>query len=141
MKTDKKKVGKPRGTNNPNGRPKKTLDSLPKGWEKKIIAIGKRGDSEVAMRRYLKISNDLWYRLLKEYPLFSEIIRTAREECMIWWENLGKKCALGDVVANPTFFVFQMKNRFPDSYKDRRENVTHLSLSEELSNLADKLPD
>jgi hypothetical protein len=72
----------------PVGRPKITCDDFPRGWEKKIIQMGKEGKFDVHIRTYLNITNDLFYRLLEEEPKFSEVVLKMRELSHEWWSNL-----------------------------------------------------
>lgn len=124
------------------GRPKKTLDCLPKGWEEGVISLGKEGASDVEIRGYLGISDDLWDRFLIEEPTFSRTIKEARTQCRIWWERTGREgCFMGgkDNPFNATVWIFNMKNRF--KWTDRTENTSTVNLVDELKDLADRLPD
>lgn len=127
---------------NKGGRPKKGLDVLPRSWKKKVVEIGESGGSDVEMRDYLGISDDLWYRFIDEEPEFSRTIREAKRKCQLWWEKTGREGLFMGGKDNPfnaTVWVFNMKNRF--KWSDRNETTTTVSLSDELKRIADKLPD
>ena len=107
------------GTKRPVGRPKKTLDCLPNGWQDKMIAIGTEGGSEVEMRVMLGISEDVWYRFKDEEPEFTQTVKKAKDLCQIWWERHGRGMAMGEKEGNATVWIFNMKNRF--KWTDRVE--------------------
>ena len=151
MSTEPKKRGRPKKSQDKvvkksrkgvGGRPKKTLSCLPKGWQEKVVEIGAAGGSDVEIRDYLNISEDLWDRFRLEEEEFSGTIKIARRKCQVWWERLGREaCFMGgkDNPFNATVWIFNMKNRF--KWSDRSEVNSTVSLSDELKSLADKLPD
>lgn len=100
------------------GRPKKGLDCLPVGWEDYCIDLASQGASDVELRDYLDISNDLWYRFLKEEPRFSETINRCAQKCQVWWEKNGR-LNLASKDFNSTLWYMNMKNRF--GWKDKQE--------------------
>jgi hypothetical protein len=63
----------------PVGRPKKNLDVLPDEWQKTVIEMYTYGASDVEIRAYLDISDDLFYRWLKDEPVFNQIISIGRK--------------------------------------------------------------
>lgn len=100
------------------GRPKFTLDQFPDGWEKGVIELGSQGASEVEIRDFLDIHNDLFYRLLEEEPHFSETIKKAKTKCQVWWEKNGR-VNLDNKEFSYTGWYMNMKNRF--GWKDKQE--------------------
>ena len=103
------------------GRPKKTLDILPRGWRGELIRMGDEGASDVEMRVYLDISNDLWYRFLEEEPEFSETVKRAQERAEAWWNKVGRsnlELSKGESF-NSTTWIFNMKNRF--NWRDKQD--------------------
>lgn len=116
---------------NDTGAPKKTLDILPKSWEKKVLALYYQGGSDIEVMCMLNISRDLWYRWLKEEPHFSDTIKKGRDLCEAWWKGVGRT-NLHDKQFSYVGWYMQMKNRF--GWKDKTEvenkNV-ELKLTEE----------
>ena len=106
---------------NPRGRPKKTLDCLPDDWEEKMYEMAAKGASDIELRVMLHISDDLWYRFIDEEPDFSRAVKRARQLCQVWWERHGRKMAAGERDGNPTVWIFNMKNRFKDDWRDKVE--------------------
>lgn len=110
------------------GRPKKTLKDLPKDWEKKAIELYSEGASDIEVRvTILKISRDLWYRLLKEEPLFSDTITYGRELAKVWWMKKGRK-GVDSTKVNSKMFELNMMNRYGWGKNVKSENNTKLEL-------------
>lgn len=100
------------------GRPKKTLNELKEGWEAGVLELASQGASEVEIRDYLDISNDLFYRWMDEEPEFSEIIKRAKGKCQVWWEKNGR-LNLENKEFSYTGWYMNMKNRF--GWADKQE--------------------
>lgn len=117
----------------PAGRPKKTLAQLPDGWKEAMLAIAREGGSELECRVELGMSNDLWYRLKDEEPEFSEVVKSCKELCQVWWERHGRKMASGQADGNPTTWIFNMKNRFgwADKQEVEQHNTHRFAVSDE----------
>jgi len=98
------------------GRPKKTIEILPKNWQTAIIDLYEVGASDVEIRAYLAkecdtFSIDLWNRFIDEEPEFSKTIKRGREFSNAWWEKQGRE-NLKDKSFNPTLWYMNMRNRF-----------------------------
>jgi len=115
----------------PGGRPKKTLEDLPKDWDKGVFELAEQGASDVELRVYLNISPDLWYRFLKEEPKFSETIKRCSEVCEVWWQKQGR-LNLRDKEFSPTLWYMNMKNRF--GWADKKE-VDHTTGGEKITQI------
>jgi len=109
----KKKIQK-----HPGGRPKKTLDNLPKNWKDIILKIKKEGGSDVEVRVALNISVDLWERFIKEIKEFSETIKKGDDLCNAWWLKKGRT-NLENRKFSAVLWYMNMKNRF--GWKDKSE--------------------
>ena len=98
----------------PVGRPLLTCDDLPKGWEKKLIQMGKEGKFDVHVRTYLNMANDTFYRLLDDEPKFLEIVNRMRELSQEWWVNLPiESFSKGESKnMNSQLYSLIMRNRF-----------------------------
>lgn len=105
------------------GRPKKELTDLPDNWEEAIIEMAKEGASDVEIRAFLDISDDLWYRYIDEEPDFSRTVKKAKRHCQAWWERHGRNLATGASQGNTASWVFNMKNRFKWRDKPEEEPV------------------
>lgn len=102
----------------PAGRPSK-YD--PKFCDK-VIELGKQGASKAEMALELNIAYstfDLWEH---NKPEFSEAVKQARRLSQGWWEREGRKATFGASPGfNATSFIFNMKNRFSDDWRDKVE--------------------
>ena len=98
----------------PVGRPLITIDDLPKGWDKKLILMGKEGKFDVHVRTYLNMANDTFYRLLDDEPKFLEIVNRMRELSQEWWVNLPiESFSKGESKnMNSQLYSLIMRNRF-----------------------------
>lgn len=84
-----------------------------------VIEAGRIGGSRDKMASAIGIHIDTLYDWSEKHPEFSEAIKEAVQLSKVWWENLGQVSALGMVEGfNPTSWIFSMKNRFPETYRD-----------------------
>ena len=96
-----------------------------------VIELGCTGASKVEMACKLGISRDSFDVYEKTHPQFSEAVKEAVAYSQAWWEEKGRTATFGGVDNfNATAFIFNMKNRFPGDWKDKRE--TELSGTVEL---------
>ncbi len=84
-----------------------------------VMNLGEEGKSKAQIARSLGVTRetiDIW---AKEHAAFSDAIKTARELALAWWEDRGQEgLLLGSKGFNATAFIFQMKNRFREDYRD-----------------------
>lgn len=112
------------------GRPKLTPeDHFPKNWKEKVLSLYSLGASDVEIRVLLDISNDTFYRLLKEDDEFAETIKRGHDFCQAWWELEGRQ-ALRDKSFNPVLWYMNMKNRF--GWADKK-NIDHTTGGDKLN--------
>jgi hypothetical protein len=102
------------------GRPKTKMSDLPKGWEVKALQLYESGASDVEVRVQALdcMSDDLWYRLMKEEPEFYGTIKKGKLLCQTWWEAKGR-CSLENKEFSYTGWYMNMKNRF--AWADKQE--------------------
>lgn len=84
-----------------------------------MLEMGREGCSDVEIRAEFGLSNDLWYRWLKEDEEFSETYSKAKALCNAKWEAFGREMAFGKAEGNTATWIFNMKNRF--GWKDKQE--------------------
>ena len=118
-------------------RPKKTIDDLPKGWQKKILDLKKYGGSDVEARVALGISVDLWQRFIKEVEEFSETIKKGNDLCEAWWLGKGRK-NLENKQFSAVLWYMNMKNRFGWKDKTEMEHSPTSALSALLGQISEK---
>lgn len=99
-------------TKHPGGRPRTTVDKLPKNWQEIMLECGKSGGSAVKMRVKLGIGISAWETLIADSKEFRETLSSATELCQVWWEDVGQEMATTNTGGNATTWIFNMKNRF-----------------------------
>jgi len=102
------------------------VESLPEGWQQKLFDLAKQGASIKEMRVELGLVHSSFYRLLDDCPEFKEFIEELRDVAQVWWERQGRRFVTENNSGGQTAWIFQMKNRFPDDYRDRKE-IDHQS--------------
>lgn len=102
----------------PAGRPTKYTPEMCD----KIIELGKIGASKHEMAMELGISIDTFMVWQVENTQFSEAVRIAMSFSQAWWEKQGRIATFGEISGfNSTSYVFNMKNRFKDDWRDKQE--------------------
>lgn len=91
-----------------------------------IIEVGRLGGSKDKMASAIGVHLDTLYDWSEKHADFSETIKEATQLSKVWWENFGQVSALGMIDGfNSTTWIFNMKNRFPETYRDVK--VTELN--------------
>lgn len=73
----------------------------------------------------LDISFQTLYDYVSKYPELAEIKRIAESKALDFWEETGIKGIVGITKGfNATAYIFKMKNKFPDLYRDKVEIET-----------------
>lgn len=85
-------------------------------------ALGHEGEGMAEAIVACGISRDTFYRWQEKYPEFSDAVKGMRARSQAWWERKGREATFGGVDGfNATSFIFNMKNRFPDEWRDKQE--------------------
>ena len=120
----------------PVGRPKKTLADLPQNWRDIILDLKREGASNVECKVAIGVSNDLWERLIKEEPEFSDAVKEGELLCETWWLKAGRtgmfQTSGGKEVhtnLNPALWYMNMKNRFGWADKQEVKQDTNVSFT------------
>lgn len=88
----------------------------------KVIEMGNYGASKAEMYLELGISHDAFHNYVNEFPEFNEAVKHATRLAQGWWEREGRKATFGASPGfNATSFIFNMKNRFKEDWKDKVE--------------------
>jgi hypothetical protein len=85
-----------------------------------VLDLGAEGKSKAQIAAALGISRETLHAWCKQYPAFSDAIKAAADLALAWWENAGQTNMTRQGF-NATAFIFQMKNRFRDDYRDASE--------------------
>jgi hypothetical protein len=104
------------------------------------VDILSRGKSLAAICAHLNICRDTLYAWRDAHPDFAASLKAGLQKSQAVWEDLGEQGIKGDIEkfgAAP--WIFTMKNRFRDHYKEDKEQKT---VSESMvEKMLDKLVD
>ena len=98
-------------------RPKTLLGDLPNDWESLMIQMYTDGATDVEVRCQLPVhgnvmSDDLWYRLIKDEPTFSRTVKRGKALAQAWWIGRGRLGMGQGKAFNAVPWIFCMKNMF-----------------------------
>lgn len=101
----------------PAGRPTKYDPSLCDG----LLALGEQGMGKLEMAYELGIGYESFETYQEKYPEFSKAVKEALKASQMWWERKGREATFKSEGFNATSFIFNMKNRFKDDWRDKVE--------------------
>ena len=85
-----------------------------------VIELAKEGKGKAELACALGISRETMNEWTKSKPEFSDAIKKAYEEALAWWERKGREATFGGIPGfQSTAYIFQMKNRFKDDWRDK----------------------
>ena len=88
----------------------------------RIIELGKTGASQCEMAAELGIHWTTFEDWRDNRPDFSEAVKQSVKLSQAWWEKNGRIATFGGCEGfNATSYIFQMKNRFADDWRDKQE--------------------
>lgn len=86
------------------------------------------GLSFEAFAGVLSVSKQTLYNWAEANPEFMDAKKTGLEKCRLFWEKLGVDHIINRSISgaestslNTGVYVFNMKNRFPEEWKDKKE--------------------
>lgn len=87
-----------------------------------LIECGAEGMGKAEMAAELGIHHSTFNAWIEEKPEFSAAVKEAVSRSQAWWEREGRKATFGKTDGfNATSYIFNMKNRFPNDWRDKRE--------------------
>jgi len=103
---------------NPVGRPKKTLNDLPKNWKLMCQEMGREGHFDVDLRVALGITKETFYSLYENEQEFYEAVNEFRELSHNWWNSIPRKGFKNGESKNlnSNLYSLIMRNRFKDDW-------------------------
>lgn len=104
-----------------------TPDKLPEGWYESLLECARQGASICEMAAELGLARSSFYLMADEFPEFKATIEDLRQISQVWWERQGRRFVTENNSGGSVAWIFQMKNRFPDDYRDKREIAHDLS--------------
>ena len=107
----------------PVGRPRKTLNDLPEGWQLRLKEMGAEGMLDIDAIVYLGISKETFYDFLGEYSEFSDAVNEMRNLSQTWWASIPRK-GFKDGKSkdlNSNLWHLVMRNKFKDEWNTEKK--------------------
>lgn len=101
----------------PAGRPTKYKPSMCDT----IRECGKEGMGKAEMAAEIGIHHSTFKAWQEEHPEFSAAVKDALFLSQAWWEGKGRIATFDSQGFNATSYIFNMKNRFPEDWRDKHE--------------------
>ena len=87
-----------------------------------MIELAREGASKAEIALDLDIAYSTFDVWQNENPEFSEAVKQASRISQGWWEKKGREATFGGIEGfNATSFIFNMKNRFKEDWRDKVE--------------------
>lgn len=87
-----------------------------------VIDVGASGGTLAQMASEIGITRETLRQWCKENETFSCAVKEGTDLAQAWWEKKGQEATFGGVDGfNATAWIFNMKNRFKDDWRDKQE--------------------
>lgn len=87
-----------------------------------VIAAGDDGETIVGMAELCGVHRETLRDWMEKYPEFSAAVKSGMQRSQVWWERQGRLATFGAIPGfNPTSYIFNMKNRFKEDWRDKVE--------------------
>lgn len=84
-----------------------------------VLELGAAGKSKAQIAKELGVSRVTMTAWEGKHPEFLNAVKEAQDLALAWWEEKGQDSTFDNSKGfNATAFIFQMKNRFRDDYRD-----------------------
>jgi len=103
---------------NPVGRPTKYKQEMCDI----VIECGKEGKTLAEMATAIDVDRATVNDWMENNQEFSRAVKHGLGNAQAWWEKQGRKRTFDSNGFNATSYIFQMKNRFKDDWRDKVEN-------------------
>lgn len=85
-----------------------------------VFAVGANGGTHAEMAVELGIDRVTFYRWTENNEEFRNAVKRADDAAQVWWERAARNGTIGLIDKwNPTTYIFHMKNRFKDDYREK----------------------
>ena len=86
-----------------------------------VIEAGKSGQTKAEMAALLDIDRATLNDWCEIHPEFSRAVKRGIDLAQAWWEQKGREKTFQSEGFNATSYIFQMKNRFKEDWRDKVE--------------------
>jgi hypothetical protein len=113
----------------------------------RVMELGRQGKSKAQMAAALGCCRNTLDAWAEAHPEFLSAVKLGQELALAWWEDQGQDGITAEKF-NATAFIFQMKNRFREDYRDKQDHeltgpnggpIQHVDLSRLSEEQLDKL--
>jgi len=88
----------------------------------KVIEVGIDGGSLAEMAESCDVERHTLNAWMEAHPEFSTAVKRGLQKAQVWWERQGKIATFGGAEGfNATSYIFNMKNRFKEDWRDKVE--------------------
>ncbi len=102
----------------------------------RVLELGKEGASKAEICLELDICYNTLENWQDAHPEFLKAVKEAERLSQGWWEKKGRQATFGGVEGfNATSFIFNMKNRFKEDWRDKSEIDHNMNLGAALDQL------
>lgn len=81
------------------------------------------GYSKESFAALVSVHKQTIYNWIDEHEEFLDAVKIGEAKCRLYWERLGMSGANGSDEFNATTWIFNMKNRFHEEWRDRHEHT------------------
>lgn len=102
----------------PGGRPSKYDPAMCDA----VLAFGEDGMTLAEMAHGLGVDRATVNDWRDKNPEFSRAVKAGLDAAQAWWERQGRIATFGGIEGyNATSYIFQMKNRFSEDWRDKQD--------------------
>ena len=88
-----------------------------------VIECGKQGMGKLETCAELDIDYSTFEAWQEKHEEFSQAVKSAQRYSQAWWEKQGRIATFGGIDGFvPVSYIFQMKNRFRDDWRDKHDH-------------------
>lgn len=87
-----------------------------------VIAAGKEGKTKAEMAAEIDVDRETLNNWMDRHPEFSRAVKRGLDYAQAWWEGKGREATFKNEGFNATSYIFNMKNRFSDDWRDKVES-------------------
>lgn len=85
-----------------------------------VIACGEQGDTLAGMAEACDVDRSTLNDWIESHEEFSRAVKRGLQKAQAWWERKGREATFGGHDGfNATSFIFNMKNRFKEDWRDK----------------------
>lgn len=104
----------------------------------RVIELGAEGKTLAAMADDLDIDRSTLNDWCENNAEFSRAVARGLDKAQAWWENKGQSATFGAFPGfNATSYIFQMKNRFKEDWRDKVESEVNGNLTVQIIRFGD----